>query len=508
MPSAVVYVRVSTAEQADQAHNLPTQRRKVEDRCRRDSLAIVKTFTDAGESARTTERPQFQAMMDYCRTHKNKVTHVVFADLSRLARNVADQSFTLTTFKQLGITPISCDETIEDSAAGVLSVNLLGVVNQFFSDSLSERIRYRMSAGVQQGRWLWYAPIGYRNIKDNGTSCLQVDTQRADLVRKAFELVATRSYPLEEILRRLTVLGLKTRRDRPLTKQTLSRLLRNQVYAGWVVSGENKVKGLHQPLVTQDLFNAVQDALDGKASVNDSSATPVIHKKVNDDFPLKGVVRCTGCDKKLTAGWVKGRREKYARYWCWNPECSARVSASREEIENAFVRILGMMEPTQELLNRLPEIAKTYWAHRLERIRDERRRLSNRLADAKTLNHKILLQKVNGELSAEDFATLKDTVTQQKADTEAQLGELDAETSTMQALLEETQRNIVDLVKAWRNGSVQQRQELAFSLYPDGLVYSREMKFFEPRNVLLMSSMEEMISDLAAEKNIGAGDGI
>jgi hypothetical protein len=38
----------------------------------------------------------------------------------------------------------------------------------------------------------------------------------------------------------------------------------------------------------------------------------------------------------------------------------------------------------------------------------------------------------------------------------------------MQTLLEETQRNIVDLVKAWRNGSVQQRQELAFSRYPDG----------------------------------------
>jgi hypothetical protein len=53
----------------------------------------------------------------------------------------------------------------------------------------------------------------------------------------------------------------------------------------------------------------------------------------------------------------------------------------------------------------------------------------------------------------------------------------------MQTLLEETQRNIVDLVKAWRNGSVQQRQELAFSLYPDGLVFSPETLFFEPRNI-------------------------
>jgi DNA invertase Pin-like site-specific DNA recombinase len=70
-------------------------------------------------------------MLDYCRKHKGKVTHVIVADLSRLARNVADQATTITTLKQLGITLVSCDETIEDSAAGKLSVNLLGAVNQF-----------------------------------------------------------------------------------------------------------------------------------------------------------------------------------------------------------------------------------------------------------------------------------------------------------------------------------------------------------------------------------------
>ncbi|MGA3196460.1 MAG: recombinase family protein, partial [Terriglobales bacterium] len=438
----------------------------------------------------------------YCRKHRGKVTHVVFADLSRLARNVADQGSTLTTFKQLGITPVSCDERIEDSAAGKLSVNMLGMVNQFFSDNLSERIRYRMAAGVQEGRWLWLAPIGYLNGA-NDKSGLQVDPKRAALVRQAFEWVATRSYSLEEILRRLKLLGLTTRRaGRPITKQTLSRMLRNQVYAGWVVSGENKVKGQHEPIVSQELFDVVQDVLDGK------SAAPVVHKQVNQDFPLKGIVRCTACDKKLTAGWAKGRREKYARYWCWNPKCPARVSASREQIEKAFVRILGMLVPTQEFLNELPKIAKNHWMHRLERIKTERRRLSTVLQDAKTLNQKILLQKVNGELSHEDFNILKETVTQQKTDAQTQLEALDAENSSMEALLKETQNNIVDLVGAWQRGGVQQRQELALNLFPEGLRFSQETLFFEPGNVLLMNLMQEMTAYLTDGKNIGAGDGI
>lgn len=210
MSGAVLYIRVSSQEQADSPYNLPTQRRKVEDRCKRDALPVLKTFVDA-ESARTADRTQFQEMLTYCRTHRSKVTHVVFADLSRLARNIQDQASTLTTFKQLGIIPVSCDERIEDSAAGKLSTNLLGVVNQFFSDSLSEKTRYRMAAGVEEGRWLHLAPIGYLN-GTNGTSGLQVDTGRAALVRQAFEWVVTRSYSLEEILRRLKLLGLTTRR--------------------------------------------------------------------------------------------------------------------------------------------------------------------------------------------------------------------------------------------------------------------------------------------------------
>ena len=73
----------------------------------------------------------------------------------------------------------------------------------------------------------------------------------------------------------------------------------------------------------------------------------------------------------------------------------------------------------------------------------------------------------------EDFAMLKESVTQQMTDVETQLNLLDAETTTMQGLLEETHQSIVDLVKRWRNGTVQMRQELAWSLYPDGLVFSR-----------------------------------
>jgi len=145
---------------------------------------------------------------------------------------------------------------------------------------------------------------------------------------------------------------------------------------------------------------------------------------------------------------------------------------------------------------------------RLERVTTERRMLTNRQTAAKTLNQKILLQKVNGELSPEDFAILKENVTQEKAEVEAQLNVLDAESSTVQALIGETQNNIVNLYKAWQNGDTANRRELAFGLYPEGLGYSPETKFFEPHNTLLMNSVHQMFASFEAESNFGVPDGI
>jgi hypothetical protein len=167
-----------------------------------------------------------------------------------------------------------------------------------------------------------------------------------------------------------------------------------------------------------------------------------------------------------------------------------------------------MLVPTQQFLNDLPRIAKTHWAHRLERIKNERRRLSTILADVKTLNQKILLQKVNGELSAEEFIVLKETVTQQKTDAETQMNALDAESLSMEALLQEHQNNVVDLVGAWQRGGAAARRELISNLFPEGLRFSQQTLFFEPGNTLLMNIMHEMNADILAGKIIGAGDGI
>src|SRR5438876_658999 len=83
---------------------------------------------------------------------------------------------------------------------------------------------------------------------------LAVDPDRAPLVCKAFELLASGSYTTgDAVLKIITSMGLKTRRGRPLTKQSFARMLQNPIYAGWIANRDARVRGKHEPLVSEQL---------------------------------------------------------------------------------------------------------------------------------------------------------------------------------------------------------------------------------------------------------------
>ena len=499
VPGAVLYTRISDEEQGRRnAANIPTQTKKARDHCDRLSLPVLKVFIDE-ESARTTDRPNLQKLLDYCREHRGKVSHVIVADLSRLARNVADQGMLIGRLADMGVTLLSVDEPhIDRTAAGKLSANLLGSVNQFYSDVLSERVRYRMGEAVKAGRFVWRAPLGYRNVQANGTKNLAIDAQRAPKIRKAFELLATGSYKTDAVLRAVNAMGLRTVRGNPVSAQSFSQMICNPVYMGWIHSGENKVKGNFDALVSEELFIAVQDVLDGKR-------VPVPHKRVSEDFPLRGFARCAKCERPLTAAWAQGRgKKRYARYWCYNKTCK-RVGISRDALESHFVQLLSMMQPTAELVAKLPDIAKSNWQQRSKRIEDEQRTLQNRLNENKSLNLRAIEARIKGELSADDLEKFKEANDRSMTDIEVQLKALQSECFTMAQLMDDASRSIVNLAKAWLDADLARRQEIQTALFPDGLRFSPDYLFFEPRNHTLMQQVSELVTVLI---NDGRGERI
>lgn len=492
MSGALIYIRVSTDEQQKRnVANLPTQEKKCRDRCNHSGIPVLKVFKDE-ESARTADRPEFQKLLEYCKQHSGKVSHVVVADLSRFARNTGDQATAMARLENMRITLVSVDEpNIDKTAAGKLCANLLGAVNQFYSDSLSERVRYRMAEAVKSGRFVWRAPLGYRNVQNNGTKNLALDEERAPLIRKAFELLATGSYKPDAVLRAVNAMGLRTMRGNSLTPQSFSQMIRNPAYMGWIHSGENKVRGNFEAIVDEQTFATVQDVINGKR-------VPIPHRRDSEDFPLRGFVRCAKCDRPLTAGWAQGRAKKYARYWCYNRGCKY-VGISREGLEGHFVQLLAMMQPTAELIAMLPQIAESNWKQRSKRIEDEQRALQNRLNENKALNLRAIEARIKSELSAEDLAKFKEANEKSIAEIEEQLNSLKSERFTMEQLMQDASRSIMNLAKTWLEADLARRQEIQTGLFPDGLRFHPDYLFFEPGNHTLKEAVSELLDVLVQD---------
>ena len=173
-----------------------------------------------------------------------------------------------------------------------------------------------------------------------------------------------------------------------------------------------------------------------------------------------------------------------------------RVGISRDGLEGHFVGLIGMMQPTAELIARLPDIAESNWKVRSKRIEDEKRTLQNRLNENKSLNLRAIEARIKGDLSAADLEMFKASNDKSISDMEDQIKALQSESFTMEQLIADARRSIVNLAKTWLESDLARRQEVQTALFPDGLVFSPDSLFFEPRNHTLMQSVSELIDTL------------
>jgi DNA invertase Pin-like site-specific DNA recombinase len=116
---------------------------------------VLKVFVGHGESAWKTDRPTLDEAIDFIKKSKGNVTHFIVQDTTRFARNDVVKAVACAELKKLNVTLISVDEPmLDDSPTGKLTGTMLTALGQFYSDSLSSRVRYRFELHREQGRLL------------------------------------------------------------------------------------------------------------------------------------------------------------------------------------------------------------------------------------------------------------------------------------------------------------------------------------------------------------------
>ena len=465
MVGAVIYIRVSTKEQTENL-SLPTQLRTCEDYCRREGFKIVERFKEEGESAKTTDRPELQRLLAFCRTNKGKIHFVIVYNLTRFARERYDHFALRAHLKSLGISLRSATEPIDDTSTGKLMEGVLAAFAQFDNDVRSDRTRAGMRASLELGRWTFVAPLGYLNAPRWSGKSLLPDPERAPVVRRAFEEIASGRCTKQDVIALVTELGLRTRRGLVLSPQSFGQMLRNPIYTGVINSPEYGVsrRGDFEPLVSDETFYRTQAVLNGRVQV----AGP--RQRNHADFPLRGFVRCQTCGRPLTGSWSKGRSGHYAYYHCQR-QCRA-VNVAKGKLEGLFVDELGLLQPTPGYMRLLRDHVLRVWqqlkADALSRTADVERRLQavqqklDRLDDA--FLHAQTIDLTSYERQRD---RLREEMTLAQIDRHADtLDELD-----VQGILAFAERILPRASDLWVQASLDYRQRLQALFFPEGIAF-------------------------------------
>lgn len=488
--NAVIYIRVSTKDQV-QNQSLPTQLKACQQYCNREGWGVVAVFEDAGESAKTADRPGFQRMLEFCRTATNHVKFVVVFNLTRFSRNTHDFVVVRTLLQRCGVSLRSATEPLTEDPVGTLTANILAAIGQFDNDEKARRTTVGMKAALDLGRWPFKPPLGYL-VAPEGDGRIVPDPVAAPLIREAFETFAGGEIEKNAVLRRATAAGLRTARGRPLTAQSFSAILKNPIYAGWVnvpTWGISR-RGDFAPVVPDQLFRRVQRRLEA------SGAPARPHARDNPDFPLRRFVRCGACRTPLTASWSRGRNSRYAYYHC--RRCPA-VKVRKDTLESKFVELLQTLRPVSAYMRLFGAIVTDVWRQRhvdaeatrarMEAVVYEKRRRLDRLDEVFVFERRI---------DEQTYKRQRDLLRDELALAETELNEAVIEHLDVEGVLAFAEHLLADAARLWVELRLEQKQQLQKALFPEGLEFDGEQ--------FGTAATAFVFKDLAVEN--GAGDGL
>ena len=302
--------RVSSDEQA-KGYSLDIQSEALEKYCERNDIEIVYSFRE-DHSAKNFDRPAFKEFMEHAKRNKGGIDLLLFTTWDRFSRNILDAYVVIDQLKQMNIQPDAIEQSIDLSIPeNKLLLAMYLAMPEIDNDRRSIKVRGGMRASKKSGRWCSKAPYGYKNTRDDQNRPLIVPNHHSKNIRWAFEQVS-KSVPQSEVITELNKRGCMIQRTR------MSIMLRNTVYMGKIeVPADERepyqlIEGVHEAIVSESLFYKVQNVLSG----NHPKKRIAISIQ-NEVLPLRGILKCSKCEEKLTGSRSRGKMGVcYAYYHC------------------------------------------------------------------------------------------------------------------------------------------------------------------------------------------------
>jgi DNA invertase Pin-like site-specific DNA recombinase len=346
------YCRKSTDAEDRQVHTLQDQAAMIQayyDRlpaAEREGRPLQ--LLQEAQSAYRPGRPVFGRLLQMA--SRGAVQGVIVVHPNRVSRNHSDSGAFVQRLVDRQIASL-------DTAGGkrytgadsndIFMLTLEGAMSWKDSRDKGDRILQAMRMRAGEGRHMGRVPIGYRfGFRPEGDKVLEVDPERAPLLRRLFEMAAAGAHSTRDLEAEAWRMGLRSRGGKKIGKPCIHKLLCNPFFKGHVQFQGVVTKGAHEPIVDEALWERVQGTLRGRRT---GTARPK-NLTIQDLFVFGNLLECPGCGRHLCPYRVK---ERYVYYECKNPETRCRVcvpqAALAEQLPSLLADVILNPEEVEEL---------------------------------------------------------------------------------------------------------------------------------------------------------------
>ena len=278
------YSRKSSEAKERQALSIIEQNIECDKYALKEGLKVITKIDESKSAYKPRNRPEFDKMLALIES--NQADAILAWHPNRLSRNPEEGGRLLQLLQDGAIKEIrtsSGDIYTPESDQLVLQINF-GAANQYSRD-ISRNVKRSLKHKAERGEYPRAAIVGYDSQGEKGRKNLIPNSFEAPIVLEVFQMASTAKYSLGYLVDYVHKKGLRTKRDKKISKSHLYSILTNPVYYGYFYQNGELYKGVYESIVAKQLFEAVQKALKDRSK-----------PKVNSwSSQYNGLIKCPSC---------------------------------------------------------------------------------------------------------------------------------------------------------------------------------------------------------------------
>lgn len=468
-----IYCRKSSEENNKQVQSLGTQQRILVDLALKLELEVVDIIKESKSAKTDQNRPLFTKMLE--RIQNGEANGILVVHTDRLARNFIDAGFIIKLIESQVIKEVRTPTSVFNNVPSLMYMGFDFVFASHYSRDLSVKVKAGNESKLLKGEYPGTAPIGYVNIRPG--KGIEPDPIRSPFVKKAFKLFASREFSLKSLSQLLYKQGLRSRFGNKIHVSSLYLMLTNPAYYGAMKRKGILYAGTHQPLITKEIFDQVQEVLTNKTKP----------KKSDHKFTYRDFLVCNKCGCKVTAGVAKG---KYTYYRCTNAKgiCNQNKKYwNNNHVYQQFKEFFSGFTLDPEKANRAFDLYKAKVGLDSNLAKNKNKAIKQQVKDLENKISKLEDMYLEDRISAEKFD-------QKKKDFNAELTQLkllsrqknQAQDNYTLELVEELKNKAIQLDFIFEDGDDEVRRDLLTSVlwnsnFEDGKITSTRLtKLWKP----------------------------